>query len=33
MAVTKGGQAVAQCARTMEQGVSACVSMQTCNVQ
>lgn len=30
MAVLKGGQAVAQCARTMERGVSECVKLSVC---
>jgi len=30
MAVTKGGQAVAQCAQTMEKGVSECARMSEC---
>lgn len=31
MAITKGGQAVAQCAQTMDKGVSECAQMPICN--
>jgi hypothetical protein len=30
LALNDGGQAVAQCARTMSQGVSNCVNMSAC---
>jgi thiosulfate reductase cytochrome b subunit len=30
LAVNNGGQAVAQCARTMPQGVSNCINMSAC---
>ena len=30
MAVVKGGQAVAQCAQTMEKGVSECAKLPEC---
>ncbi len=30
MAVIKGGQAVAQCAQTMEKGVSECAKLSEC---
>jgi hypothetical protein len=33
LAVTKGGQAVAECARNMDRGISNCVTMSACNVQ
>jgi len=31
MAINKGGQAVAQCAQTMDKGVSECAQMPICN--
>jgi hypothetical protein len=33
MAVNKGGRAVAECAKMMEQGVSSCVTGSGCNMQ
>lgn len=31
MAINKGGQAVAECAQTMDNGVSKCAQMPICN--
>ena len=31
MAIEKGGQAVAQCAKSMDKGVSECAQMPICN--
>ena len=33
LAVTKGGQSVAECARNMDRGISSCVNMSACDVQ
>ncbi|MDF2905945.1 MAG: hypothetical protein K0R34_1266 [Herbinix sp.] len=33
MAVNKGGQSVAECAKMMDKGVSECVNSSGCNMQ